>query len=43
MDNINTAINLILDVQTENEAINLELLKIVQQLNVLGTIIAEEE
>ena len=43
MDNINTAINLILDVKTENEAINLELLKIVQQLNVLGTIIAEEE
>jgi hypothetical protein len=43
MDNINTAINLILDVQTENEAINLELLRIVQQLNVLGTIIAEEE
>lgn len=43
MENINTAINLILAVQTENQAINLELLKIVQQLNTLGMIISEEE
>lgn len=43
MDNINTAINLILDVESKSEAVNLELLKIVQQLNVLGIIISEEE
>jgi hypothetical protein len=43
MDNINTAINLILDVESKSEAVNLELLKIVQQLNVLGMIISEEE
>jgi hypothetical protein len=43
MDNINTAINLILDVESKSEAVNLELLKIVQQLNVLGVIISEEE